>query len=268
MTAPNVPTSVIERIRKLLAHADSAKQIGSIEEAAAFAAKASDILAQHKLGMSDLELMIEGETDQQGKEEYEHIKRRGRTAWYETMASAVARANFCHLTVFSGSARICLTGRESDRAIASYLIQTLAVNGERLAIQHARLAMQQHKQAVAEAVREGLESWMIRKPSNPKLSFLSGYTAAIIERLHEQRKQQEAHNPHAVIRLTNALAESKAHAHKLMPNLRSVRGPSGPRSQDRNSRDAGYAAGRSANLNAGVGSGGTVRAAMRLGAGA
>jgi hypothetical protein len=175
------------------------------------------------------------------------------------------------MTVVTGSSRIGLTGRDSDRTIAAYLIQTLTATGERLAQAHSRQVMAQYRETLKAFQNQGPSGeWRPypMKPSNPKLSFLAGYQSAITERLAEQRKQQQAHNPNAIIRLTNALKESNDHAKSIMPNLRSARMAGGPRSQDAGSKAAGYAAGRGANLSGGIGAGGQVGARMRLGAGA
>lgn len=241
-----------------MAHAKSAAELGSAEEAAAFAAKAADILAQHKIGLSDVELMAEGATDTQGSAEYAGLAAKGRTAWYVRLAGSVARSNFCHLLWMGRGNVVTITGRDSDRAVCSYLIETLTRNGERLAVLHSRQVMADYRRG-----------FLFQKPSNPKLSFLAGYAEAIEARLVEQKRHIEQHNPHAVIRLTNALQESRQHARNTLGPFGRMRssGRGAGLSPDAGSYGAGKEAGRAANLNAGVGAGGQMRAAMRLGAG-
>ena len=57
---------MIDRIQKLLAHADSAKKLGNEEEAQAFAAKVNELLLKHKLSMSSVEVAAQDADDAMG----------------------------------------------------------------------------------------------------------------------------------------------------------------------------------------------------------
>ena len=46
---------IIEKLRKLIAHEQSARTIGNIAEAEAFASKIQDLLTAHKLDMSEVD---------------------------------------------------------------------------------------------------------------------------------------------------------------------------------------------------------------------
>lgn len=47
---------IIEKLRKLIAMEQSARSIGSLAEAEAFASKVQELLSKHKLEMSEIEL--------------------------------------------------------------------------------------------------------------------------------------------------------------------------------------------------------------------
>ena len=51
--------NVIDKLRKIMAHAASAREIGNLAEAEAFAAKAQELLLRHKLDMTEVEFAAE-----------------------------------------------------------------------------------------------------------------------------------------------------------------------------------------------------------------
>src|ERR1017187_8732928 len=52
-------TSVMEKLRKLIAHEESARSMGSLAEAEAFAGRIAEMLTQHRLERSDVEVKAE-----------------------------------------------------------------------------------------------------------------------------------------------------------------------------------------------------------------
>lgn len=183
MTAP---LSVLERIKKLLNHSESATALGSAAEAAAFAAKATALLLEHKLEMSDVQFEEEKTAEPVEQEalsavetldtQYYSASKRA-APWLEKLASALCKAHFCHLLISERSSHLWFVGRSSDRAIALYLFQTLAREGERLAVRY-------YHSSRKEARLEGRAY-----PENPKRSFLLGYAEEVARRLRERRQE-------------------------------------------------------------------------------
>jgi hypothetical protein len=129
-------SSVTEKLRKLIAHEASARSIGSLSEAEAFAAKIQDMLITHKLSLSDIELDAE-EHNEQIAEEYVTSDQVGRPYRSKSqgemiaLADVVARAFFCRLVSLSNSNTVIFIGREGNRRAAVDLYKLLAVIARR-----------------------------------------------------------------------------------------------------------------------------------------
>jgi hypothetical protein len=120
---PDVSDTTIERIRKLMAHEQSAREIGSVAEAEAFYGKIQELLIKNKLEMDDI-----GEAEQDVQDDItvdlvqdpEYRVKRTRVAWEEHLAYYVSRAYFCQHLVSRGSNHIWMVGRSEDRAVATH----------------------------------------------------------------------------------------------------------------------------------------------------
>jgi hypothetical protein len=101
-----VDSAILDRLSKLLKHQLSAKAIGSLAEAEAFASKIQQLLNQHKLSMSDIEAKQEeeegvgeiavgpGDLAMDGKRSRIHDKKTNIT-WLFTLAHATGECNDC-----------------------------------------------------------------------------------------------------------------------------------------------------------------------------
>jgi hypothetical protein len=187
---------VIDLVRKLFAKAESAKEIGSAEEAAAFASKANDLLLQHKLEMTELELEDEADTDPFGRVD-QSVRAWGgvQQKWSAWLAVSLARAHFCEIVFDVERVRwrrkrtgtISLFGRQSDRQIAAFLIETLHREAKRLA---------------SAAVRGGAH----------RPSFLWGFTDAVQQRLEDRLQHvKQQGGQYAVVRLQDLNQQLEAY---------------------------------------------------------
>lgn len=103
---------VIKRVNKL--RAMTTERGASEEEAAAFAAKAAEIMEEHGLTMMELE-SSSGDGEKREKDAF----RMDRTRWFDVLMSAVAASCFCYAdTDKSGSSRDQRTFRLFGRASA------------------------------------------------------------------------------------------------------------------------------------------------------
>jgi len=249
MTATPELEKAITLIKKLLAKAASAEKIGNAHEAAAFAAKANELLLKHKLEMTEVEAAdlvsaddVIGQDWVDSAEAAGMRSSRSRSAWLESLASGIVRAHFCRILVVPGSKQINFVGKSIDRQLAVYLFRVLAANGHRLATLHERKVR-------TEAARRG---WPM--PERPRNSFLLGYVAEIQNRLAALRAEVEKRGgQHAVVRFD---AATKAVDAWLKANIETfAAGGLKRRVHDAGSYDAGKKAGKEANLNPGIGGG-------------
>jgi hypothetical protein len=255
-------TKTLSLIQKLLAKADSAASIGSTEEAAAFAAKASELLLRHKLSLSDLEVLAEQESDPMFDGYYDVTadpaaklpRTKNRTQWLTMLANVLCRAHFCRMLVITGEKTIRIIGRESDVMIVRYLYATLAREGYRLGISY-------EKQIRYKANKEGTSV-----PPRLAASFRLGFIAAIQERLTKMRREVEQQaGQHAIVRFHQADRDVQDY----LDNLKR-RGQVGKvkaltiSGTNQQATQAGYAAGQRAALHQGLNQGGTTKAGRNL----
>jgi hypothetical protein len=143
---------LLDRLRKLKEHADSAEKIGSEAEALAFASMFQKLLLENKLEMTDLEFEVMEkeepvETHRLDYTLYPDIKiAKSRVAWQERLAGVIASAHFCRILVCPGTSRIALVGRKEDIAVAEYMYITLLRVTDRLAKnEHSKFAWECYK---------------------------------------------------------------------------------------------------------------------------
>jgi hypothetical protein len=166
--------SIIDTLRKLIAHQKSAERIGSEAEAAAFASKVQELLEKHHLEMADVDVEIEddGVTTETVLPDDFGLPRR-RIRWFEILAAIVARSHFCETAIWRGTGRSVFTliGRAVDREIAKFMIVYLSRAGRSLCefeLQRMRLRGRRIKG----------RAW--------RHSFLDAFAAAIALRYHAQ----------------------------------------------------------------------------------
>lgn len=185
-----VTDKLMDRIRKLWAKAESAKAIGSVHEAEAFAEAVQRMLIKYKLEMSAIETPVEEDPIEHAWIDWDDHGLRTtskRIAWLERLAAAVAMAHFCRIVVQTRSNRILFVGRRQDRQIAEYVFVTLVREGERQA--NAGYWRERYR-----AQRQGHYS-----TGGYKSSFLYGFVSRIQERYSDLRREQSGVPGMAVI---------------------------------------------------------------------
>lgn len=122
---------IVDKVRKLKAHAESAQAIGNEAEAQAFAAAFQRMLTSHRLEMSDLEF-TSFEREQPVEKHwvdytnYPGIEfKRRRCSWMEDLADVIARAHFCRILVSHGNNSVTFVGKKEDAAVVEYMFVTL-----------------------------------------------------------------------------------------------------------------------------------------------
>lgn len=180
------PADVATRIAKLHSKAESAKGLGNLAEAEAFAAKVSELLARHKLSLTDIEFaaLEEDEPIQEQSvrgEDFGQDTKCRRSLWQETLAGKIARANGCRILVTQGLNRVIFVGRESDRAVAVHLFCTLVPELD-------RISKREHRKAKKEETLRVRNGWL---PRGWRQSWLLGAVDGIASKMRESRKVVE-----------------------------------------------------------------------------
>lgn len=241
--------SVLVRVKKLMAHADSAKQMGSAAEAEAFAAKASEMLLEHKLTMTDLEMAAELSADVLVDDYFDvnvaaGIKKSGgRALWLESLIRGLCKTHFCEYAVVTGldSKIYRIIGHESDRAIVTYLFTVLAAAADRLAILYERQA-----RTLAKKNGDAI-------PVAPKRAFLLGFASGVNAKLRDQRSAIERKGGQfALVRFAQASEAVTKYTEKL--KFSKLKGLS-PKIHDGDGFAAGKVAGAAQSLHGGLGGG-------------
>lgn len=168
---------MIDKLQKLLAHERSAREIGNIAEAAAFASKIQELLFAHKLTMSDIEI---AEEDRNEPVDQEYVEAE---SWSTTLGTACANSTFCR--VLRNGKSLIFIGNTSNRQSCISMFQHLAVTGKALAETETAAWKQSDDYAYKTSIRSGFaRTW--------KRSWLAGYADAIYNRLVADRKTLEA----------------------------------------------------------------------------
>lgn len=201
MTTEQLDT-LMDRIRKLHAKAESARQIGSLAEAEAFADAVSRLLMKHKLDASILEQAGQiAEEIEAGELDWQEFGVYGkRVGWIELLSLAVSRAYFCRMYLISGGGtRIILVGKPSDREVAGYMIRFLTATAHRLAEEANKAEKKRMKKLTGSFAVAGFRK-----------AFLAGFVSGISSRLREAREQAVSQNSGMAVVLSTADAQLDA----------------------------------------------------------
>jgi len=187
---------IIEKLRKLIAHEKSARSIGNLKEAEAFADKIQQLLDEHKLSMSEVEFEAREESEPIEWEKFDPVtegfdcSRLRRIPWQIKLARGIARSNTCDIVIASNGSSIYFVGRTSDREICRSVFTSLLELGYRL----SALCMQYDyiNEAVKCAEADGnFRAWM----RDYRRSWLLGFAQAVSARLYDAHKARMAGLP-------------------------------------------------------------------------
>lgn len=171
--------NVIEKLQKLLAHERSARTIGNVHEAEAFAAKIADLLFAHKLSMSEVEIEQEERDEPVNQESVDGF----RAPWAGVLAMGVCEASFCR--VLQSHNGYVFIGRLSDRTAAIAMYRYLAAMGKTLCDGELVRYMRSEEYIYDSSFRPGVaRTW--------RVSFLRGYANALHNRLKIERRSLTA----------------------------------------------------------------------------
>lgn len=213
---------IIDKLKKLLRHQESAAKIGSQAEAEAFAERIQELLTTHSLEMSDIEYE-EQEHAEPIDEEHVSAKdlgikyERKRIEWQEDLAMAIAHNNHCRTLVTNYNNTAFFVGRKSDRELCvtlfRYFLRLIIEMSEKAALE-AKDAERQELQRKHGSYYTGADlRWRMR---DFRRSYCAGFSSAIQSRLYEQRRnleQQVAPESTALVHLRNTKEAINAYLH-------------------------------------------------------
>lgn len=202
---------LIDKLRKLIAHEQSARKIGSLGEAEVFASTIQGWLTKHKL--SSEEVAAEAEViDQVIEIDREMVSpfRPHRIYWQEDLAKGIAESNSCKIVLhrqyrpmrwhrddgrrFAGprySYSIWFVGEKVDREICVELFAYFT----KLTLELAHKGAEVNKSTEFYRRFEQDPSWKAARTKEFKQGFLSAFADAIERRMLETRKNIEEQAP-------------------------------------------------------------------------
>lgn len=234
----NVSEKVIDKIRKLMNHAESAAKIGSVEEAQAFNDKVQALLIEHELEMSQIPLEMRDAREETIDRECFIPAEKGwsgprKQYWLDTLAQAVARAHFCSLLVSRSDNRVWFVGKPANRAVCIFMYEYL--------IRTARnLNFLEYTKAKRQAVKDG-------EPERIK-GFITAFYEAFANRIQtryvDMRRAADANTSTALV-----LRSTEAQLQKYMSQFKGHSRPPQPKGSNAAGYEAGDRVGREVNLN-------------------
>ena len=234
-----VKETILERIKKLQAMQESANELGNDHEAAAFAAKAQDLLMKHKLEMSEVEDfdIHDDITIDRDHCDWEDagIPRSGKTShWLAHLGYHVSLYNGCSVATVRGSNSIIIFGTEESRNIVNYILSVLARFGK-------NSCDKAYRKEYYKAKKEG-EAYLMK---GFKRAFLSAYVNTIGKRLSEANKEQLSEVTERGLMVLDAEAQALK---DFLESEKLGTGRAFAGSRNAAGREAGAAAGNEANI--------------------
>jgi len=280
--ASNSP--IIEKLRKLMAHEQSARAIDSLLEAEAFAEKIQNLLTEYKLSMTEIEFDAreEGEPIDWENVSGDEINVGGkkiRQYWRMKLANGIAEVNSCQaIGRGARSNSFAFVGRTTDRELCKVLYLYMVELGEELVKRCAKderevqkLKFNREVQKLKFYLTKGIMAYDVPDWANAAFnawmkdfreSWKSGFADAIYKRLKDRYEQalRDATGQNAIIHIKkDALAVEDF----LKGKIRMGRSP-GKASGSDDGYSKGKATGNTVNLNSNALP--RVPAARRLGA--
>jgi Protein of unknown function (DUF2786) len=214
MTDTEKRAKATDKARKIKAMADSASKIGNEAEAQAFAAKLTQMMAEHNLGFSDLEW--EEERKVVATKACYEVGKTKIMGWESLLASIIAEGNSVGIYIQTGytmgghkySAQFVFVGLETNVTAALKTMEYLHPAAKRIA--HVEYNKKYDALYAAKADRSCMKGY--------EGDFLLGFVVRLRERYNELRESMRTTSCTALVRLSDALTVAKSALEEM--NLR------------------------------------------------
>ncbi len=199
---------IISRIKKLLKHAESAKQLGSLSEAESFAQKATELLLEHNLEMSQINMSED--SDQFEKwiygESISYKDNQSGQRWRYNLINTLTSHNLCNFTFNTYMKTFRVYGRMENVDIVVWMYNFLSTA-------MLRIAQESHVK-LNEETRRYYNRYAFLK------DFLLGAVQGLNDKLEEQRRSQSQNITSMILVNKDALEK---YITKEVPNLKEAR---------------------------------------------
>lgn len=174
---------IISRIKKLMRHAESAKQLGSLEEAEVFSAKVEELMIEYNIELSQVKLEEnEGEFDKwMYGEKVSYKDNQAGQRWRLNLVEVLCEYNFCNYTWNAYSHTFRVYGRMEN-------VDTVVWMYNFLSIGLLRLAQEAHVK------RDTMDQVMYRQN---RYSFLKDWLIGAVVGLDRKFRLQREQSAHA-----------------------------------------------------------------------
>ena len=176
---------IVDRIRKLLAMAEGARELGSQAEAEAFASAAQDLSIEHGISLLEVGKDVRTASFVRRKVARE-LKSRRCPVWQEELQLVVAKGFHCVNLIHPGTNLLTFAGSETDTQLAEYVFLRLVDFAER-------------ERAAARRRVKSEKGWI---PNNFSNSFFEGFVFAIESRMRSRCAVAEEEQPGMMVRLS------------------------------------------------------------------
>jgi hypothetical protein len=213
----NPNQDIIAKVRKLLRHSDSAGNIGNLEEAQTFAAKAQELMFKHKIEMTEVEaeayLLNEPITELEIDGKDFGIVGRKRIGWWSALMFGTCKAFFCRAVGHAGNwgnrrNQYTIHGRETDRKEFIDMLRYLTAAALEMSEQQARQRLRENGRLE--------KAW--------RNSFKLGFSVAVSDRLRSKAKELMASNEQGLILVDRINNDLDGHLKQRYSNLTQGRG--------------------------------------------
>jgi hypothetical protein len=198
---------IVKKIQALFNKAASAKEINSLEEANAFAAKAHELLLKHNLDLTDLAIASKNPDSFKGwvySEEIKYTDNQSGQAWRLQLINVLAMFNLCSFTFNRKEQYFNVYGREENVDTVVWLYNYLGVNLSKIAFKKFK------------------ELDKVSKAKYTRFRFLKDFLLGAVLGLQSQFKKQQ--EEHALVEKITALIKSNIevldkYIDKKFPNI-------------------------------------------------
>lgn len=208
-----VDEKLLDKLRKLKAHAESAEKIGSEAEAQAFASKLQDLLLTHKLAMTDVE-WDQREANEPVEERVTDYEANGlktkkvRDPFGEKLANIIARAHDCKLLLRSTSR---FNGRGIRATVCTNHLIFIGVRSDVVQCEYTFYVLLRLVESIAEKAYckffyECQDRGQVEEARGFKSAFKWGFLNRLQERLtYERQAKEEAASSWALVHISKSL---------------------------------------------------------------
>lgn len=228
-----VPESILNKIKKLLNHADSATKIGSLAEAEVAAAKANELLMQYNLSIDKVDRLEKKPQIEEQIISPDNLFPKNEGKWMIDLWNTISKYNFCKIiTINGGMGGFYFIGQKHNKEITQYIVEQLEVK-------------------IRELARESFRNYIGPEKRGTFIrGFLSGAVTGIYHKLKAEREKiKEAQNNEMTALILVKDADLIEFVEKNHTNLRPGRSTS---LSSRSGRELGYEAGKGLSINKGV----------------